>query len=36
MERPDLTDVAPEIVAYIEALEAELAETQPKQRAPET
>jgi DNA gyrase subunit A len=35
MERPDLTDVVPEIVAYIEALEAELAETQPKQREPE-
>ncbi|MCB8946321.1 MAG: hypothetical protein H6658_21460 [Ardenticatenaceae bacterium] len=35
MERPDLTNVAPEIVAYIEALEAELEELQPKQREPE-
>lgn len=35
MERPDLTDAAPEIVAYIEALEAELAEVQPKPRETE-
>ena len=35
MERPDLTDVAPNVVAYIESLEAELAELQPKQREPE-
>ena len=35
MERPDLTDVAPDIVAYIKSLEAELAELQPKQREPE-
>ena len=32
MERPDITDVAPEVVAYIEALEAELAGLRPKQR----
>lgn len=35
MERPDLTDVAAEVVAYIEALEAELEGLQPKQHEPE-
>jgi DNA gyrase subunit A len=35
MERPDLSGVTPEIIAYIEALEAELAESQPQQREQE-